>query len=354
MFFACQKFPRVLCILLFFTGIFTYAGGENRAERIIRKLDNPKYTKRAIRYLIKLQKKAVPYLLREAVDGKNIARRGWAIFCLSQIDGNAMHLQKIYQDVRQAPLVRTWALAACIHKMDSLTELTNINKYVLRQLPAVKPLLSTRIITLLTDNKNQIPVEMLLDIAQRSTELQSTLNNMIMQKKLPELARVMLTAKKQEVRRLAAGYLASMGRKNNDQVALQILDKLHFNAQATEVPWANGPLFLPLLRWERTTAKPLLKNLVSWFLWCKRQGKEDEQQQISNNISGGRLTQAIGYTHWSIKNPLVMWGKVVGRKQLQRLFEEQGVHKEKYYIDIVNKAPEKPMKAYNSWDDEDW
>ena len=365
MFFTCKKFLQVLCALAVFTVFFivpVYSGDEDRVSRMIRKLDDPKYTQAAIRHLVKLQQKAVPHLLREALHGKSIVRRGWAIFCLSQIDGNITHLQKMYEDGKQPPLVRTWALAACIHKMDSLAELMKVDKY-LYKLPAVKPLLGKRVITVLSREDSRVFVAKLIYVTRHIADLQSILSTVIIQQKPQDLVRVMLTAEKQEVRRLAAGYLASMGRQNDEQIALEVVNMLKFDDKAADVPWANGPLFLPRLRWEYTTAKMLVKNLISWLLWCKRRGKKDEERQIHNNIISQPLARSLGYSRWNMRNSFVLWGKVVGKKQLQRLFKEQGVHEEKYYMAILDKTPDEPMKTYHLWDtgddfgsgfDDDW
>ena len=359
MFFICKKIPHTLCILVVFSSFFVvpvYAGGEDRVSRMIRKLDNPKYTQAAIQRLVKLQQKAVPHLRREAAHGKSIVRRGWAIFCLSQIKGNTAHLQKMYEDGRQPSLIRTWALAACIHKMDSLEELMKLDKY-LHKLPAVKPLLGRRVVTVLSRENSRVFVEKLMYLTRHMADLQSILSTIIMQQKPQDVAWVMLTAEKQEVRLLAAGYLASMGEQSRDErIALEVANMLKFDVEAADVPWANGPLFLPRLRWEHTTAKMLVENLVSWLLWCKRRGKKDVERQIRNNIASQPLARSIGYNRWRIRDSLVLWGKVVGKKQLERLFKEQGVHEEKYYAGILDRTPDKPMDNYNPWNDadDDW
>ncbi|WP_372364964.1 HEAT repeat domain-containing protein [Candidatus Uabimicrobium sp. HlEnr_7] len=356
-----REFLRVLLqvasiIICFGTLIVNgYSGGEDHVYGIIQKLDNPKYTKVAIRRLVKLKQKAIPYLLREAKHGHNIVRRGWAIFCLSKIGGDRVdaHLQKIHQNNNQPPLVRTWAISARIQNMQLLSELMKMSQY-LTQFPVINHPMGKRLLILL-DRDKKLSAQTLINIALHIPKLQPVLTKTIIQLNPQNVILVMTSHKNQEMRRLAAGYLATMA-QNNNEISTRVANFFQFDVTAKDVPWANGPLFLPRLHWDRVSGQALVENLISWLLWCERMGKMAEQQQIHNNIRSQPLANAVGYPSWitgevKIDHWLLLWGKVVGKNELLRLLKQQGADKEKLYI--LNKSPQQPLKPH-SYDLEDY
>ena len=89
-----------------------------------------------------------------------------------------------------------------------------------------------------------------------------------------------------------------------------------FRAGAKRVPWDRGALFIPSLRWTKSTGKQLVGGLIAWHLWAERHNKAALQKQIHNNIRSLSLARVVGYRSpgWkmiSLDRWLVIWGKVV-------------------------------------------
>ncbi|WP_372369872.1 DUF2330 domain-containing protein [Candidatus Uabimicrobium sp. HlEnr_7] len=344
-----KKLPRAaLCLLFVYISIIPtqiYAESNDRVYELVQKLDSPQHSTSALNKLVNLGQKAVPHLLGEAVEGSNIARRGWAIVGLSRIGGGTIdaHFQNIHQNTSQPMLVRTWALAGRIQMTQSLDELVNIAS-LMSQFPAINRPISQRI-TILLERENKISAESLLSIVSRIPNLRSVLHSTIVGLGAENLAQVMATAKDQQVRRLATGYIGSMAQSDN-KVPYKVAKVYSFSKDATQVPWANGPLFVPGLRWDHESAQTLVGNLISWHLWCERMEKKQEQRQIHNNIRSLQLARAGGYQSpgWSeigTDKWLLIWGKTVGKKELLRMLKEQGVHQQQRYLQILAQVPNK-------------
>lgn len=343
LFFIYKKFPRALHIACIFvicaTAPKVYAQDSDEIYKLIQKLDNAQHATAAMQQLVNLGQTAIPHLLGEAVEGSDIVQRGWAIVCLSQIGGGTVdaHLQNIHQNDRQPMLVRTWAIAARIHMTESLSEVMDMSHHLL-QFPALQRPIGKRVMLLLSREDN-VSAEKLLGLAQRMPTLQSILGKVIMDLDAKDLVQAMATAQDQQARRLAAGYLATMAQSNN-KIPYEVAKVYAFKVDAKDVPWANGPLFVPGLRWDHESARTLVENLISWHLWCERMGKKAEQRQIHNNIRSLQLARAGGYkspgwTEVGTDQWLLIWGKAVGQKELLRLLKEQNVHNEKRYIEIL-------------------
>ena len=274
--------------------------------------------------------------------------------CLARIGGSKIdsHLQKIHKDEKQSLLIRTWAIAARIQMAQSLADVLKLSKQV-KQFPAIERAIGKRTIFILKRD-NKLSTKMLLEIVQSSPKVQPALSTIIMQQDPQILINIMITAQNQQVRRLAASYLANVGRTNSE-VKHQIIKALLFSPKAKDVPWQGGSLFLPRLRWDYQTARKLVGNLISWHLWCERMGKKTQQQQIHRNINSTRLADAAKYQRPDSSKKttdkwLLLWGKAVGKEELFRLLEEQGVQDQKQHI--LEQTPEEPQDY--DWDDEGW
>ncbi|BBM82009.1 DUF2330 domain-containing protein [Candidatus Uabimicrobium amorphum] len=356
----CKKFPRMLhtaCVLVLCTAIFApnlHADNDgDEVYKLIQQLDDYKKTSSIMQQLVKMGQKAVPHLLGEAVEGSDMVQRGWAIVCLSQIGGSTVdaHLQNIHQNQKQPMLVRTWAIAARIQMTQSLGEVMDMSQH-LSQFPALERPIGKRVMALLASEDN-VSAEKLLGLAQRMPKLQGVLGKVITGLDSKELVQAMATAKDQQVRRLAAGYLASMA-QNNNKIPYEVASVYEFKVDAKDVPWANGPLFVPGLRWDRESSRTLVGSLISWHLWCERKGKKAEQRQIHNNIRSLSLAQAAGYESpaWNeigTDQWLLVWGKAVGQKELLRLLKEQNVQNEKRYIEILKQLSQQKVQEREQW-----
>ena len=152
------------------------------------------------------------------------------------------------------------------------------------------------------------------------------------------LVGAMVKSTNQNVRRMAAGYLASV----QGDVASQVIKAYAFRKGAKKVPWDGGALFLPGIKWSKKDARALVGNLIRWHLWAEINGKQDLQKQIHNNLRSVQLVRAAGY-----RNPswqpigtdkwLQTWGKVVGRRGIRAILKQQGVRwKRRYRAVLLN------------------
>ena len=148
-----------------------------------------------------------------------------------------------------------------------------------------------------------------------------------------KLASVMFTGKDQNVRRIAAGYIGTVAQQGDDdaaKVAKVSISLLTFDSSATAVPWNEGPLFVPGIKWSKEDATGLVGNLIRWNLWCDINGKNQEQQQIHNNIRSLGLARAAGYKSPGWNNAdcvtwLKAWGEVAGKAGVEEILREQNV-----------------------------
>ena len=188
-----------------------------------------------------------------------------------------------------------------------------------------------RIVEKMTSDSESADPEKVMAVTQKVPQLQTALAPMITAFGPEKLANVMLSAKDQNVRRIAAGYMGAVAQQGAaGDVAKAAISKLTFDSNATVVPWNNGPLFVPGIKWSKEDATGLVGNLIRWNLWCDINGKQQEQQQIHNNIRSLGLAGAAGYQSpgWNnvgCVNWLKAWGKVVGKAGIEEILQEQNV-----------------------------
>ncbi len=121
-------------------------------------------------------------------------------------------------------------------------------------------------------------------------------------------------------------------------------EELQFDSMSHEVPWDNGPLFLPGIQWSQENARELVGQLIRWNLWCDIKSKSEEQKQIHNNIRSLGLARAAGYQSpgWNEVDCIAWlksWGAVVGRDGIEAILKEQGVDRNDKYagvLDVLN------------------
>ena len=144
-----------------------------------------------------------------------------------------------------------------------------------------------------------------------------------------------------QVRRMSAGYLGAIANQGKqEEVASSVVESLVFDAMAKDVPWKGGALFLPGISWDKPNAKQLVGELVRWMLWCDVQNREDEKRQIHNNLRSLALARVAGYQSpgWQEVDTnawLAAWGKVVGRKGIEKILEEQDLSESGKYGEVL-------------------
>jgi HEAT repeat protein len=278
--------------------------------------------------LVEIGVPALPSLEMLLQSSKDAIAKGWAIQSIAKIqDPKASGLlQKIESDSEQDSLVRTWASAALIQRCTSIDELLELVALV-----EIYPALSRPIGLKLDDLSGGLNSLQALELVLKIPKLQKSLQPKILEGEPSLLIAAMLTHADMNIRRQSASYLATMGRSNKTTIPA-LLKAYDFTPSAREILWKGGPLYVPSIIWDKENGTALFAHLVSWYLFCDNKGLQAEKQQLYNNMRSVTLLGAIGmgrYIQNDTASILKSFGKVVGRRQLQIMLEEQGM-KEKY------------------------
>jgi len=182
-------------------------------------------------------------------------------------------------------------------------------------------------------------VESQLVAASRSSVIAQSVGRAVLSAGSQPLIRAMLQSKKQDVRRQAAGYLASLAQSPDqaEVVVADIVKDLKFDRSSKEPPWHGGPLFVPGIQWKSNDARKLVDNLIRWHLWADENELAAVQQQVNNNLRSLMLARVAGYQVPSSSESiewLKSWKRVVGREELERLLSEQ--HLEEKYSELLD------------------
>ena len=312
-------------------------------RELLRDLNDAGKAAAAVDALVARGAEAKEQLKGEAIEGNDLARRGWAIVALAEIGGDDVDqlLAKVHGDSKQPALLRTWAAAARVYMTESTDELIEKASLV-STFPALGRPLGMRIIERLSDKEQQASPEGILAVSLKVPKLQQALVPAILALGPEKLSGVLTTAKDQTVRRQAAAYLGTLAQQGDKGVAPAVIKVYKFDAQAKDVPWSGGPLFVPGIAWQKDDARALVGNLIRWHLWCDRKGRKAEQKQIHNNLRSVGLARVAGYQSPGFREAttvqwLTTWGKAIGRKALADLLAEQGAADTPKYSNILEK-----------------
>jgi len=262
-------------------------------DDMIAQLENSKTAKGAIESIVAFSKesetnreKMVKDLLNVSKTDESLAKRGWAIAALGEIGGQDVdeYLLNLHADENQKRVVRTWAAAARVANTRTLNGLIE-KASLIQTFPALGRPIGIRIVEKMTSDSESANPEKVMAVTQKVPQLQKALAPMILAFGPAKLGTAMLSAKDQNVRRIAAGYMGAVAQQGGAaDVAKVVKSQLTFDSTATAVPWSEGPLFIPGIQWSKEDATGLVGNLIRWNLWCDVNGKKQEQQQIHNNI----------------------------------------------------------------------
>ncbi len=293
------------------------------------------------------RERTVEMLTRVADRHESLPRRGWAIAVLSQIGGQDIDeaLLEIHSADYQPALVRTWAAAARLKMVQSNAALLEKSAILLPQFPAVRRPVSQRILNSMAEDGHN-SCEDLIAATQSDPSLAGLLGDAILDHGSRELARVMIQAKKIEIRRRAAAFLGTLAAQGDRSVPATVIAELTFDADAESVPWGKGALFLPALNWKQADARELIDNLIAWHLWCDVHGHVEGQLQVHNNLINWGLANAAGYRPTVTQRTDTMgwlraWGKVVGRRGIEKILKAQNLHEDPEYTALMNELPGK-------------
>ena len=350
--------PKVVTVLVVSTALLAGTAFANEPamlksnsaqDDLIAKLENSKTADQAIEDIRAFamenddkREQIIAELLSVVDKDKSLPKRGWAIAALAAIGGQDVdeYLLNVHADSKQKQIVRTWAAAARV----SMTRTVNglIEKAsLIQQFPALGRPIGMRIVEKMTSDSSKADPEKVISVTQKVPQLQTALAPTILAFGSDRLTMVMFSAKDQQTRRLAAGYLGSMAQQGDaDGVAKEVTKQAQFDSMLDEVPWQGGPLFLPGIQWNQKDARELVGQLIRWNVWCDINGKSAEQKQIHNNIRSLGLARAAGYQSpgWNEVDTsawLRAWGQVVGRDGIQAILKEQNVEKNDSFSHVL-------------------
>lgn len=322
------------------------AASAKTVAELAAKLSDPKGAQAALDELITKKQEAVPALIGEAMEAKDIEARGWAIAGLAEIGGDAADkaLVKLTDDTKHPMLVRTWAAAARINMAKSLDEIAALAS-LSQTFPAVQRPLTMKVTSLASSGK--MGAETLLALAVTNPQLQQILAEPIMNVGIDQLVDVMAhstNTKNGDLRQQAAAYLGAVaqrqGKAGNELVGDAVAKVYKFDPAAKDVPWAGGPLYVPNIGWDKQFATKLTRTLVAWHVWCGEKGREADQKKLHHNLNSYNLAQLVGYNFpgWGTENAdwLPIWGKAVGKKEVQKILEEQGLENNPKYKKVLD------------------
>ena len=296
----------------------------------------------ALEALVARGEPAVAELIGAAVEGSDLTSRGWAIVGLTRIGGAeaTRTLVKLSEDLKQPPLVRTWAaagrvsLAPNIAAIVALTPLTS-------QMPSLARPISKAVEALIA--KGAVDAEGLIGLATNNYQMQQQLLEPILALGAPALLKAMAHAKDQNIRQTAAAYVGAIaqrqGKAANETIGLEVIKLYKFNPAAKEAPWAGGPLYVPNIGWDKQMGRALVEGFISWYLWAELNNHKDEQSKITQNLNSIGLANVVGYEpDWQnqgVGKWLQIWKKVVGVDSVRKLLAEQKVDKDPRFAGLL-------------------
>ena len=349
-----RKGARIVAILIAVVGLSTATASTAFAQpkkkkptnlELIDQLKDPKKADAAAKALIARGKGVIPDLIGEAVEGNDLAMRGWAIVCLAEIGGKEAsdRLIEMQDDKKQPMLVRTWAAAGRVKMATTTKELLQLANLI-GQYPSLQRPIGMKLLAKLKTKGKKVTAEELLTMSMRVSQLQQALAPAILNLGADELVGAMRTAKNQQVRRQAAGYLAAIANRGDEGVPAAVVKAYKFDPKAKNVPWKGGPLFIPGLRWKKKDAQALVSGLLAWYVWTEENlegnTRRSVQQPIINNLNSIQLGAAAGYGRRfgrGIDSWLTIWGGIVGKAEIEKMLKAQKLHEKERYKSILGK-----------------
>jgi hypothetical protein len=308
-------------------------------EELVKRLANKDTAKAALEALVAQKEAALPTLIGEALEGHDLASRGWAIVGISRIGGKDADtaLRTLHNDEKQPVLPRTWAAAGRIEMAKSFETLIDLAPLAQR-FPAVRRPLTMRL-TAMASSSSGVSADKLIAATINDYNMQQALIEPILALGSDRLLDAMVHSKDQNVRMQAAAYVATLaqrqGKAGNEIVGTAVAKTYAFKVGATDVPWAGGPLYVPNIGWQKDYGTKLVSGLMSWLIWADRNHKDAEKQQIINNLNSYSLAEVVGYQmNWNEPTPegwIKTWGAVVGKAGIEKLLAEQGLKDDSRY-----------------------
>lgn len=303
-------------------------------EELARKLRDPKAADAALDELVALGKVAVPSLQGEAIEGKDLAARGWAIAGLGEIGGEAAAKTLLdLQDKGSPELVQAWAAAArikAIPDLDSLVKMIDL----LQRFPATDRPFKEKLKALVVKDGGT-SAESLLRMTTDG-RLAPVVTDAVLALGMPRLIDVLTHGKDMTARQQAAAYLGVLAQQQgaaaNEIVGGAVIKAYAFDPSMKDVPWAGGPLYVPGLSWDAPHAQRVTGALVAWDVWCQRKGRDEERRKIAINLQA--LAGFAGYQpDWQPTSDWIrIWSARMGRDKGLEILKAQGLEKDPAWL----------------------
>lgn len=239
-------------------------------------------------------------------------------------------------------MVRTWAGAARIPLAQSLDELVKLEEAWPAD-PALNRPLRMRALELAGDSS----FDSVLEIVRRHPSLQPALVPVILGAGAEPLVRAVLASDSDETRLTAARYLATLGQTSPDTVAEEYVSALRFSTATRRLPWSGGALYVPGIAWRPETARPVLRELIAWMIWCDLRDRHDAIAQIQNALSSVGLAATAGYSppgFGAVVEWLRGWSNIAGKDDLRALLKAQQAHDRLPYRACSMKTHDRPCR----------
>ena len=177
-------------------------------------------------------------------------------------------------------------------------------------------------------------------------ELHKSLSENILSRGPKPLVNVMISEKDVRVCKEAAGFLEELSDRKYQEVADGVNAAYQFDPNTTGIPWSNGQLVVPGLKWKQKDARKLVRSLISWNIWCEENLPNDRrirfklQRPIEAALKSSNLATAAGYrVNSEIRKPddwLIVWGRTVGKAEVEQMLQEQNLEAKLRYKKILN------------------
>lgn len=349
---SSRRIAALLLAAFVISGVFqSRVQAEEKPEKaptileLIDQLKDPKKASATSKALIKHGEKAVPDLIGEAIEGNDLAMRGWAIVCLAEIGGKdaAERLLEMQNDPKQPPLVRTWAAAGRVHMANDTQELLKLANLI-PQFPALGRPIGLKLVAKLKEKGDKVTAEDLLGVTVRVPQLSKPLAPAILAVGADSLVTSMRSSKNQSIRRMAASYLGALANQGEDAVPAAVVKAYSFDPKAKTVPWDGGPLFIPALNWKKKDAQNLVRGLLAWYVWVDENVPANSraviQRPIHNNLRSITLARIAGYQpifrNTNAEGWLRAWAKAHGKEEVEKILKAQNLTEKAPYRQLLN------------------
>ena len=254
----------------------------------------------------------------------DLAARGWAIVGLTRLPAGAnvdAALDELRDSGANPMLVRTWAAAARLDRIEDFDELVSHGRFV-QMYPSLDRPYKMAIEGAIADVNSPLA---LIRLAATQPQLNSLLGPRILAMSERDLASAMYARTGDQTRRTAAAYAATKANQGDRKaMAEATIEALNFDGG--QPPWIGGALYVPSLGWTGPQAKALVSELVRWSLYCAdRSELQGERQQIANNLASVGLLRQAGFRNGLPQDPAQMvqtYAQVMGHGAARAMLQD--------------------------------